>query len=182
MQIYLWKYLFIQPGLSWAQKSYTLKQTSDSLSALNQHNRNDYLQGSLSLGAHYAFKIGKQPLTYQHLMNIAAWAGLYRGYWVDGHVNGGLANLLNPAAPNPQTYTYSEAYTFDNRRDNRWEWGWQAGIRIGLDAGDFCMPFLAVRIYQSLSDQQKDYMLQQVPRYNETLTFALGFKTKIGKK
>jgi hypothetical protein len=116
-------------------------------------------------------------------LEVAGWAGVYEGYWVDGHINGAFSNLINTSEPNPQAYTYSQAYSFDTRRDDRWEFGWQAGVKIDWkDSRDKTAPYLAVRVFQSLTDQQKNYMLQQVPRYDQTWAVALGFIIQIGKK
>jgi hypothetical protein len=182
-QFWLGKYLFVQSGFSWAQKSYSLEQKDTSLTVLNQHTRNDYLQGELGLGGAYFLKIIDKPRRYSEGLQFTGWAGVYEGYWVDGHINGAFSNLINTAEPSPQAYSYSEAYTFDGRRDNRWEFGWQAGLRIyWKDTRDRTAPYLSASIYQSLTDQQKNYMLQQIPRYNQTWALALGIITQIGKR
>jgi hypothetical protein len=182
LQYRLGKYLFIQPGLSWAQKSYSLEQKDTSLAVLNQHTRNDYLQGELGIGGSYFFNIIRERNNVEGLQ-VAGWVGVYEGYWVDGHINGAFSNLINTSESYPQAYNYSQAYSFDTRRDDRWEFGWQAGLRISWkDSRDKIAPYLGVRLFQSLTDQQKSYMLQQIPRYNQTWSVALGFIIQIGKK
>jgi hypothetical protein len=114
--------LFADGKLSVIQKSYALDRT-DSLSSLNQYIRNDY--GQLQVDVGYRYTIRANGVTGKYSLYVAG--GLFGAYWIDSHIEGAVPNLLNTAAPYPQASTYSEAYSFDSRRDKRFEWGWQAG-------------------------------------------------------
>ncbi len=158
-------------GLSFVQKAYAINHTDTTLAVLNQRTRNDYLQMPAGAGFYGIHK----KLTF------FLSGGVYFGYWVHGNVQGAVPNLLNTAAPFPQPSSYNQKYSFDSHRDQRWEFGWQTGGGLSYHAEDGAEPFIGVRFYQSLTDQQKNYMVDQVPRYNRTLAFSFGLIKTIGR-
>ncbi|HET6252551.1 MAG TPA: outer membrane beta-barrel protein [Puia sp.] len=160
--------LSLQTGFMFLQKGYMLDRT-DTLQSLNQQNRNSYVQMPL-----YAlFVFNRKSFSFQ------LGGGIYIGYWVGGHVKGGMPNIFNTALPYPGTYSYSEPYVFDDRRDDRWEDGWALKTRFVAKLQRSTAVFLAAQFFQSITDQQKVYMQQQIPRYNGTWTASVGIQKEL---
>jgi hypothetical protein len=88
--------------------------------------------------------------------------GGFTGYWASGRIEGEGLNL------NYLPYSYDKKYTFDKRRDNRLEYGFLVGFGLEYAYKNICNFTLEGRYYYSTSDLQKNYMLQQNPRYNDT--------------
>lgn len=162
----------IQADPSFIKKNYK-SERSDFFEGVYQINTNTYLQ--LPVMAHFTF--GGEYL--KGFLNL----GMYGGYWTFGKVKGVLPNMLNvvDSVGNTNTvydyekpYSYNEKYLFDSRKDNRLDLGWLAGAGISYDVNDIYQVFGEGRYYQSLTDQQKKYMINQVPRYNQTYSVTLG--------
>jgi len=79
-------------------------------------------------------------------------------------------------------YSYNEKYTFDTRRDNRIEAGWLAGAGVSYLFANKYNVFAEGRYMQAITDQQKNYMINQVPRYNQTYAVNIGCMMRIGRK
>ena len=146
-----------------------------------QTSTNTYLQ--LPLMAHFMF--GGEKI--QGFFNI----GAYGGYWLSGNVKGKMPNVLNPVDSVTATntfyyysspYSYNEKYTFDTHRDNRIEAGWIAGAGLSYAINDKYSVFAEGRMMQSFTDMQKNYMINQTPRYNNTYGANLGIMVSFGKK
>lgn len=71
-------------------------------------------------------------------------------------------------------HSYDEKVSFDERRDNRFEGGALLGIGLQYQVLPYLQFFAEGRYYYSLTDMQKDYMIDQVPRYNNTLGIQAG--------
>ena len=123
--------------------------------------------------------------------------GGYGGYWLSTHIKGTMPNILdlpaytNTVSSNAQPnnvydeftpYSYNEKYQFDKTKDNRIELGLLAGIGISYEMNEKYLFFGEARYYQSMSDQQKNYQLNLVPRYNETFGVSLGCLYELGSK
>lgn len=146
-----------------------------------QTNQNNYLQ--LPLMGHFMFG-GKQLKGFFNL-------GGYAGYWTSGRVQGVLANVLNPVDSVTATntffnfsnpYEYNENHEFNTTRDNRLELGWIAGTGISYTIGGKYVVFAEGRYIQAITDMQKKYMLNQVPRYNQTYNASIGVMMRLGKE
>ena len=110
--------------------------------------------------------------------------GVYGAYWMSSKIKGVNANILD-LTPDDNTavasifdfqkpYSYNEKYSFDGKKDNRYEYGWIAGLGFGYDVTTHFNIFAQARIMYSFTDQQKTYMTNQVPRYNTTYGANLG--------
>lgn len=138
-----------------------------------QQNYNSYLQ--LPLMAHFMF--GGEKL--KGFLN----AGVYGGYWVASKVKGKMPNILDIPSNDSATasiydyenpYSYNQKYTFDKRKDNQFEAGWIGGIGLAYDVTSRYQVFAEGRILYSFTDQQKNYMINQLPRYNTTVGINAG--------
>lgn len=152
--------LTVQTAFTLVQKGYDLDRT-DTLHGLDQQYRNNYLQ--VPLAALLTFR--------QKTFSFELGGGGYIAYWASGHVQGGMPDIFDNTA-----YNIDEPYVFDDRKDNRWEEGWTVEGRVSVRIQGSVALFLAGHFFQSLTDQQKAYMEQQVPRYNSTWTLSLGLQ------
>lgn len=159
-----WFAIEVEPSL--VQKNYN-QQRSAFFAGVYQDNLNDYVQ--LPLMGHFMF--GGNRL--KGFLN----AGLYAGYWVSATVNGKMPNILNIANDGTATssiynyenpYSYNEKYTFSDRKDNRFEAGWIGGLGVSYNLSKRYQVFVEGRLLYSFTDQQKNYSINQVPRYNTT--------------
>jgi len=170
-------WLAFQADPNYIQKNYQLART-DFFQGVYQDNTNTYIQ--LPLMAHLSF--GGQQL--KGFLNL----GGYGGYWLSAHIKGTTPNILDePAYTNSVNndqpnnvfdeftpYNYSEKYPFDKTKDNRIELGLLAGVGMSYEMNNKYLFFGEARYYQSMSDQQKNYQLNLVPRYNQTVAISLG--------
>lgn len=173
-----WFAIGLEP--SYVQKNYQQERSSFYLGTY-QISTNSYLQ--LPVMGHFMFG-GKKLNGFFNL-------GAFGGYWAAGNVTGRMPNVLNPVNDITATntyyfitsaYTYNEGYTFDTRRDNRIEAGWLAGAGINYALTDRYSLFAEGRMMQSVTDMQKNYMIHQVPRYNNTYGANLGLMIQFGNK
>ena len=170
-------WLAFQADPTYMQKNYQLART-DFFQGVYQDNTNNYIQ--LPVMAHLSF--GGQQL--KGFLNL----GGYGGYWLSVHIKGTMPNILDePAYTNTvnngqannvfdeyNPYSYNEKYQFDNTKDNRIELGLLAGVGMSYEMNNKYLFFAEARYYQSMSDQQKNYQLNLVPRYNETVAISFG--------
>lgn len=110
-------------------------------------------------------------------------AGGYVGYWMNSHVSGVERSLtydpdkqIENEEPN-MAFKYSHSYTFNSRRDNRFD----AGLLGGIGVSYRVLPQLEVevegRCYYSLTSTTKDYMgYSKQPKYNTTVAIQAGIK------
>ncbi|MCL2329409.1 MAG: PorT family protein [Bacteroidetes bacterium] len=117
-----------------------------------QETKNTYLQ--LPLMARFSFG-------GENLRGFCT-PGAFAGYWAGSRINGVTDN-------EEQLYEYDEPFEFDTRRDNRFEYGLSMGLGLEYNCNNVCTFALEGRYLYSLSDLQKDYMKQQIPRYNNTI-------------
>lgn len=153
------------------QKNYQQTRTGV-FNGIYQATTNQYLQ--LPIMGHFSF--GGQKL--RGFLNL----GGYVGYWATSASKGVLPFLNGPVETSTEVTTvlenkgaqyFSGSSVFDTRRDRRLEVGLLTGIGLGYQAARYNL-FVEGRSYQALSDQQKDYMLNQIPRYNQTYVLQIG--------
>jgi hypothetical protein len=158
----LLQWLAVQAEPQYIQKNYGLHRTQE-FSAMYNDWTNSYLQ--LPLFAQFSF--GGKKL--RGFVNV----GGFVGWWAASNIQGSMSSpstyYENPYA----LYTYNEKYPFIDERDRRMEAGVAlgGGVRYNFDR---CTPFVEMRYYRGLTDTQKDYMLQQTPRYNDTYSLQVG--------
>lgn len=168
----------VEADPTFIQKNYR-QERSAFFSGVFQNNYNTYVQ--LPLMAHFMF--GGNRL--KGFTNV----GLYGAYWMASTVKGVMPNILNNVDNNTATnsiydynnpYNYNEKYTFDNRKDNRLEIGWLAGLGIGYDVTSHINVFAEGRLLYGFTDQQKAYETNQMPRYNTTMGINAGVLYRFG--
>ena len=168
----------IKSGISLIQKNYTITRT-DSFSAIFEKHINTYLQVPILLSF--------SPVSRKKI-SFSIQAGIYLGYWGWGKITGKIPNIFsatattNPLGNTTETFhlsSYIEKYPFDNQRDNRFELGLECGAEIAYNIKKSNSFFWAYNFFESLTDQQKLYMINQVPKYNRSDVFTFGYKFRL---
>ena len=175
-------WLGIQSDPQFIRKSYEVER-SEVFEGVYQKNTNNYIQ--LPLMAHFTF--GGQKL--RGFFNL----GGYAGYWSSSYIKGTQLDPFSQSYNLPDNfqgkrdldfetgYSYDEKYAFDKRKDRRVELGLLGGTGVSYQVKSRYELFAEGRYYRALTDQQKDYMLNQIPRYNDTFTIQVGCVYRLGK-
>ncbi len=169
-------WLAIQTGISYIQKNYRLERTQF-FDGIYEQYCNSYIQ--LSLMGRFFF--GGQKLRGYFD------AGGYAAYWAGGRTKGVTIGVFSPLKNVPDNeqlyryldlntpYSYDEQYTFDSRRDRRLELGLATGAGISYSPCGKGIFFIEAHYYRAMTDQQKNYMIGQIPRYNDTYALQVGY-------
>ena len=175
-------WLAVQASPTYIQKYYTIARTGY-FEGIYQNNHNAYIQ--LPVTGQFSFG-GENIKGYVNL-------GLYGAYWASSTIQGAQLNALNPidtaySSVTPTSiggesnlYNYNEKYSFSTVKDNRLEFGWVAGIGASYETENGYRFFIEGRYQYSFTDQQKNYMINQVPRYNDTYGIHLGVMMDMSK-
>lgn len=157
-------------------KNYTLMR-SDYYKGVFETTYNQYIQlpiiftGSVNYG-HFSVGIG---------------AGAYAAYWTRRTVKGLQPNIsdLTPQSgnymhvyQNMRPYSYQESHKLSPEIFRRWEFGWLVGMDFQYKVNSRLILFVAPRYYYSLTAQEKNGMIEQEQRYNETFTIFTGILFK----
>jgi hypothetical protein len=168
-----WLAVAVDP--SCIQKNYKSQRTGF-FNGVYQMNTNSYWQ--LPVMAQLSFG-GQQLRGYLGL-------GGYVAYWASSRIKGTTVGPLNSVdtvytTVNPIgitgesiPYHFDQKYAFNSTRDNRVELGCLAALGISYELPRGYFFFIEGRYTQSLTDQQKNYQLNQTPRYNDTYGLSAG--------
>ncbi len=161
----------LQADLSYTQKNYALYR-SGTYADVRSETRNGFMQ--LPVYTHFSF--GEEKL--RGFIN----AGAYMGYWIASRTEGAqfqyFYQIIDSNAQAP--FHFDEKVPFDNRRDNRFDGGLMTGLGIQYQLTPYIQLVVEGRYYRGLSDLQKDYMLKQMHRYNDTFTLQIGCMFTLG--
>jgi hypothetical protein len=170
-QLNKWLSVETDPGIQ--QKNYSISRT-DSLSGAYTSFINTYFQLPI---------MAKAILFHKKKLTFFANAGFYYGYWIAAKQKGQEPNIFtatqsnNSSGQTTSTIEYSsfdQKYTINKQIDNRAEWGWIFGFGAQKQIDQKYTAYAAFRIYESLTQQQRNYMMNQIPQYNETLDLSVG--------
>lgn len=159
--------------LSYIRKNYEYKRFGF-YGGQYQKTTNGFIQ--IPVMAHFSF--GGTKL--RGFLNL----GGYASYWTDSHIKG-VTIGINWAGENPDSskdkiidyiipYSYNEKRDFDNRRDRRILFGITGGIGMEYALNSKYKLFIEGRYFYETSDLQKDYMINRIPRYNDTFVIQIG--------
>lgn len=169
----------IQTAVGFVQKNYELYR-SGYYEGVYEKAVNNYLQ--VPLMAHFSFGCPK----VKGFLDV----GGYTAYWMSGKRKGTQANIedavdlpqkFNSIFDQYRPYHYNEKYEFNSTKDRRQEWGVLAGIGVEYSPVEDYQFFITGRYAVALTDQQKNYMLNRTPRYNETISLQLGGMIRISR-
>ncbi|QNK63469.1 PorT family protein [Pedobacter sp. PAMC26386] len=176
------KFITIGAEPSFVGKNYRIAR-SDYYQGVYETTYNNYIQLPILL----TFSLSNERM----LGGISA--GGYSAYWAHSRKKGEIPNLSNLSLQdgdytnvfqNMQRFSYDATYHFNSKLDNRWEFGWVAGLDFQYTLVKRIACFINARYYYSLTDQGKDYSVNQQQRFNETMVVTAGllFKTNRSKK
>lgn len=159
-----WLYVTAAPGV--AHKGYSMNRT-DSLDGEYDQHDNTYVQ----------LPVGVSLVHHWDRLRIGLDVGMYAGYWLYGRVKGYTADVFGSAATNNMQLfalsPYSAAYSFDSRRDNRWEEGWWLGPVLLYRLTSSWWLTGGARYFEALSSSVKAPE-NPIPAYNRTWIFSIG--------
>jgi hypothetical protein len=154
----------LQTAFQYIQKNHALVRTG-----LNDAIHSEWTNSFVEVPLVANFSFGSKNL--RGFLNT----GGYIGFWADSHIKGAALNVSENAYDLEKIHyeSYDEQAPWDDRRDNRFEAGLLAGIGVQY-AISACTFYAEGRFNYGLTDLQKDYMLQKVPRINDTITIQAG--------
>jgi hypothetical protein len=103
-------------------------------------------------------------------------AGGYIGFWAAGQRNGTEREYTVYAFDIDNSsfyYDFDEEYEFNKERDNRFDAGLLLGIGLQYELKP-CVIFIEGRFNYGLTDLQKDYQYDLIPRINNTVVVQMG--------
>lgn len=157
-------WLAVQAEVGYVAKSYRFVRTGD-YDHTHWTASNSYLQ--LPMMAQFSF--GGARL--RGFVNM----GAFGGYWLRSRWKGQTEEVGGDFI-----YKFNENILFNKTRDNRWEAGGVLGAGVSYEL-PLCIMTLEGRYYHSVTDMQKKYMLNQVPRYNNTAVLQVGALFPFGR-
>jgi hypothetical protein len=163
-----WLSVFLEPSV--IAKSYSLVRTGIFVGN-KQSWRNTYLQ----FPAMAQFSFGGKLRGFVNL-------GGYMGWWFGSRTWGKYRESTSNIDDIRRDYfhEFDERVEFNKERDNRFDGGLLAGLGLKYDLTQWTF-FVEARYSYSLCDMQKNYMYEQIPRYNDTYIFTFGVTCKLGR-
>ncbi|HEY4788607.1 MAG TPA: porin family protein [Bacteroidales bacterium] len=177
----LYNFLRLNTGISLTQKNYSLVRDGEYLGEYETFT-NTYFQIPVTIQLEI-FKIKEFEFSIK--------TGLYGAYWAFAKVNGAIPNIFSSTdivGNNGQIVQYlsfvkySEKYQFNKTKDNRFEFGLKTGIGINYPFHKKYSLLAEFNYVQSITDQQKRYMVNQTQKFNETFSISVGCLIKLTNK
>jgi hypothetical protein len=167
VQYRFFDWLAAQVELGYTQKNFSYKRKLSQMSEVYEYTTNHFLE--LPLLVHGSFVIGDTGI------RIFACAGGFAGFWFAGYRKGVAPTVsINAQTNSAPAYEFDEWYEFDDRRDNRFEFGLAGGMGVQYDFEVFSI-FFDWRFNYGLSDLQKEYYSHYfIPQKNDTWIIRLG--------
>jgi len=161
------KYIAAGSGVRYVQKNYRYER--DFQNGVH-YEYSDYTNGFLQVPLFAQFST---PVYDNCLLYVDFGATL--GGWLHSSRKGSwMAFSANPYDPEMvEMYDFDEKVEFDDTRDNRFESALFAGVGIKYTY-KYVTPFVSVQYHYGLTDLQKDYMTNQVARFNNAMTAQFG--------
>ena len=173
VQYDLSKHWSARTELSYVQKNISMERTGN-YSGTWEKRYNNYLQ--LPLMAHY--RTGEWRKLSAYLQ-----AGLFAGYWISSRQQGAAPDIYDlidqPNGTGGSTSyfrikQYDEKYSFDSRKDQRFDAGAIGGIGLNYHYNTRFRFFLEARYSQSFNSYEKDYMQGLQRSKHQTASAMLG--------
>ena len=173
------KYLTIGAEPSYIGKNYKIER-NDYYQGVYQATYNNYIQLPVLL----TFSLSNQK------MSAGISAGGYSAYWAHSRKKGVIPNLSDLSMQdgnytnvfqNLRPFSYDETYHFDNKVDNRWEFGWVAGLDFHYNLSGRISYLMTARYDYALTDQGKNYTINQEQRFNQTVVISAGLLFRTGQ-
>ncbi len=150
------EWLGVRAELDWVQKNYHRERII--VNEQDYKMTNNYLlmpvMASMSFG-------GKQLRGFCN-------AGIYGGYWMNGYEKGTDASSMTLVQ-----YSFNQKYTFNDSRDQRWDFGYVGGLGIEYRFANCWAAQLEARYYYSVTSTIKSDVVDD-NRYHSTLSLQAG--------
>ena len=149
--------------MDFVQKNYRMDRSHKYLYFVYTEATNNYLSvpvmAVLSLGRSF---------------RVSGFVGAYAGYWLSGHREGQSLSVSYLISGNMDDTYFSDGYSFNKQRDNRFDAGLVYGFGIRYAIARKLDLTAEMRYLYGLTDMQKAYMTDLNPRYNTTKTLQIG--------
>lgn len=171
---------YLQTGLYLLQKNYSFNRTGDYIGIYEKFT-NSYFQVPINIQFEM-FKIKRITL----LINT----GVYGAYWIYSKISGNVPNIFSNTETigndgqiiqNVTLTNFVEKYQLNNEIDNRFEYGFNTGLELSYKVNNNHSLFGDFNFYQSLTDQQKKYMINPISKRNQTLCISIGYSYKFSR-
>lgn len=163
----------IQTEALYIQKNYRVWRTSPGMPMMPDNTTNHFLE--LPLLAHISMPVSD-------IWSVFVNGGAYIGWWAYSHRKGvGQTVSADASSGLLKLYEFDGAYEFDEREDNRFEYGLCAGAGVAYNFEKFGIYFEG-RYNFGLSDMRKNSYNEDVyhiPSMNDTVTIRIGFITSL---
>jgi hypothetical protein len=166
-QFFPWLGVLVEPAF--IQKNYSIHRTDYFTPFYN-----DWTNSFVDVPLLANVSVGIIPRLPQ--LRLFVNAGGWLGFWADSRIKGtAMTTTSDYYVPGVLygEYSYDEQVAFDSRRDNRFDAGLIAGLGIQYSL-KLCTFNVECRYYYSLTDLQKDYMYEKVPKMNDTFVVQAG--------
>ncbi len=174
MQYHVNEWFAVQLDLSYIQKNYAIRRTAG-FRGVESELKNGFIKAPLM--AHFSF--GEQDL--RGFLNLGGFAE----YWINSRIKGTNLDLFTDRITDQDEGShdvfdffdltpFDERVSFDSKRDRRWQLGLLAGVGVEYRVAEKYKVFTEARYYYSVTDLQKNYMINQIPRYNNTIGVQVG--------
>lgn len=171
----------LETGIHLGHKNYSFVRTGE-YRGVHQVFINSYLQLPIEAKVKVA-TLNKTTVTLN--------TGLFVGYWSFAKIKGAMPNIfnsINNTGTNGQVSqslavtSYAEKYNFNAITDNRIEFGWLTGLSANYALSKKYAVSIECKYLQALTDQQKEYTVNQIPKYNQTYSVAAKCFMKLSNK
>lgn len=159
-----------------AEVSYMAKDYSMYRSEIYEGNSYNYTNSYLNIPIYARFSFGGTKVRGYVL------AGGFLGAWVDSYVEGNQMTYFQTDGESYSNYHFDEKVHFDSRRDNRFDSGLSGAIGIEYQFAKRFSVFAEGRYLYSLTDMQKNYMINRPSKHNNTFAFQVGVMYTIKTK
>lgn len=168
---------FLETAFTFLQKNYSYRRTGP-FAGIYTKFTNTYCQLPVTAGREYGHR----------KIRVGVLAGVYGAYWLQGRMKGKIPNIYsvkdstNGSGQTTETFGlsgFNEKYVFDSRKDRRFEFGLTAGLCCAyfLHSGN-CFTIVA-NYSHAITDQQKNYMVNQLQRLNQTFAVCVGYRYQL---
>ena len=156
-------WLSLRADITMVQKNFRLDRDNRHLPFAYTESTNNYLSVPVTA-----------VLSLGRTFRVCGIVGAYAGYWLSGHRQGQSLSVTYLVTNNQEYTHFDEDYTFNSVRDNRFDAGLVFGGALRCTLFKKLDLSAELRWYYGLTDVQKAYMTNLIPRYNTTRSLQFG--------
>jgi hypothetical protein len=165
--------VFLKTAFTVLQKNYSYIRTGPYAGVYTRFT-NTYWQLPVTAGINYGNK----------KIKVLLQAGAYGAYWLQGKMKGKIPNIYNVTDSTNSNGQITETFglisftqrnAFDSRKDRRFEFGLTGGLGFIYFSDTRNSVLIEANYFHSLTGQQKNYMVNQEKRMNQTFAITAGY-------